>query len=214
MISTVDRKKVFIAVPNLGCMVPGLATNLIHWTHDPRYQVTTYMPEGIFPLDAARNRCVKEFLERDDDFLWWIDADIVPPVDALHRLVQADKDAIGAVCFSMKADQGEYFPYPVTLRYNEDKEYTVYYGQGVEEVDATGGACVLYKRKVFEAIERPYEFLYYPDGTLRLTCDFYIFQKMQKAGFKLFIDFDILCDHQKKVSLKGVQDLLSTLSQC
>lgn len=213
MKSTVDRKKVFIAVPNLGCVSPHLTTNLIAWTHDSRYQVSTFMPEGIQPLDAARNTCVKEFLEGSADYLFWVDADIIPPIDALHRLVEADKDIIGAVCFSMKALDGDYFPYPVTLRYNENKEYIVYYGKGIEEVDATGGACILFKRKIYESIERPYEFLYYPDGTLRLTCDFHIFQKLQEIGFKLYINFDILCDHQKMVSLKGIQDLLSTLSK-
>ena len=169
------------------------------------------MPEGISPLDAARNSCVKEFLETDAERLWFIDSDIVPPLDAMHRLAQADKDAIGAVCFSMKSENGEYFPYPVTLRYNEDRQYVVYYGHGIEEVDATGGACVMFKRAVFETIEKPYEFLYHPDGTLGLTCDFHIFQKMQKVGFKLFVDFDLLCDHQRKASIKGFQDCLAQL---
>jgi len=203
-----DGKKIFIAIPNMGCIAPGLSTNLIRWSHDSEYRIQTYMPEGICPLDAARNQCVKEFLETDADFLWWIDSDIIPPSDALRRLVQADKDVIGAVCFSMKTQDNEYFPYPVTLRFNEEKQYSVYYGQGIEGVDATGGACVMFKRKVFETIEKPYEFLYYPDGTLKLTCDFHIFQKMQGEGFKLYIDFDVLCDHQRKVSLKGIQDLL------
>lgn len=208
------RKKIFIAIPNLGCVAPQLSLNLISWTHDPRYIVFVSMPEDIFPLDAARNTCVKEFLERDDDYLWFIDSDIIPPIEALHRLVSADKDIIGATCFSMRAEDRAYFPYPVTLRYNEEGKYIVYYGSGTEQVDATGGACVLFKRKVFESIERPYEFLYYPDGTLRLTCDFYVFQKLEKAGFKLFIDFDLLCDHQKRVSIKGIQDLLSMLQNC
>jgi len=206
-----NKKKIFIAIPNLGCIAPQLSVNLITWSHDPRYSVFTFMPEGIFPLDAARNHCVKEFLETDADLLWWIDSDIMPPVSAMHRLAQADKDAIGAVCFSMKSENGEYFPYPVTLRFNENRQYVVYYGQGIEEADATGGACVMFKRQVFEKIERPYEFIYYPDGTLKLTCDFYIFQKLQKEGFKLFIDFDILCDHKKKCSIKGIQDLLTSL---
>lgn len=201
--------KIFIAIPNLGYIVPRLSTDLIYWSHDTRYQIHVFMPEGICPLDAARNLCVKEFLETDADFLWFIDSDIFPPPDAMHRLARADKDAIGAVCFSMRAEHGEYFPYPVTLRYNKDKQYSVYYGHGIEEVDATGGACVMFKRKIFETIAKPYEFLYYPDGTLKLTCDFYIFQKMQKAKFKLFIDFDILCDHQRRCSLKGIQDCLA-----
>jgi len=208
------KKRIFIAVPNMGNIVPGLVSNLIYWTHDTRYIVPTpYMPEGIFPLDSARNRCVKAFLETNADYLWFIDADIVPSPEALHRLVSAEKDIIGATCFSMKADNGEYFPYPVTLRYNEEKQYTVYYGKGIERVDATGGACVMFRREIFEKIERPYEFLYYPDGTLSLTCDFHIFQKAEKLGYELFIDFDLFCDHQRTCSLKGVQDTLSRIAQ-
>ena len=214
--NTIDdgvKKRIFIAIPSSGGkLVSQLVQNLITWTHDPRYIVRLYTPTGVFPLDNARNKCVKEFLETDCDYLWWIDDDIIPPIDAIHRLVQANKDAIGAVAFSMK-DEEQYFPYPVTLRYNEDKKYIVYYGQGIEEVDATGGACVMVKRKVYETIERPYEFTYYPDGTLNLTCDFRIWQKAQEKGFKLFIDFDLVCDHIRTCRIKGFQDLLVSLEQ-
>lgn len=208
------RKKVFIAIPSSGGkLASSLVNNLIAWTHDPRYIVKTYLPTGLFPLDNARNKCVKEFLETDFDYLWWIDDDIIPPIDVMHRLIQDDKDAIGAVAFSMKDEKEGYFPYPVTLRYNEDKQYIVYYGNGVEEVDATGGACVMVKRKVYEAIERPYEFTYYPDGTLNLTCDFRIWQKAQEAGFKLYIDFDLSCDHIRTCRIKGVNDLLASIER-
>ena len=209
----ITLKKIFIAVPNLGSITPRLTTNLIYWSHDSRYQIHIFMPEGICPLDAVRNLCVKKFLESDADFLWFIDSDIIPPLGALHDLVQANRDAIGAVCFSMKAENGDYFPIPITLRYNQDKHYIVYYGKHIEEIDATGSACLMFKRKVFETIEKPYEFLYYPDGTLKLECDFFLCQKMQKAGFKLFIDFDILCDHQKKASIKGFQDCLARVKR-
>jgi glycosyltransferase involved in cell wall biosynthesis len=207
------RKKIFICVPNMGSVVPDLVRNLVYWSHSKNYYVgIPFMLEGIFPLDAARNRCIKEFLETDADYLWWIDADIVPPLDALDRLVTADKDIIGATCFSMKNDNGRHFPYPVTLRYNKDRKYEVHYGNGIEQIDATGGACVLFKRKVYEAVERPYEFLYYLDGTLQLTCDFYVFQKTEKLGFKLYVDYNLLCDHQRKVSIRGVQDLLAGIA--
>jgi intein/homing endonuclease len=68
--------------------------------------------------------------------------------------------------------------------------------------------CVMFKRKVYEAIERPYEFQYYRNGTLALTCDFDVFQKCQKAGFKLWIDFSLICDHIRTVSIKSVNDLM------
>lgn len=202
-------KKVFIGIPNRGTIDVGLRRVLSIWEKNPQYKIAIYDPEGVFPLDNARNTIVKEFLELDYDYLLWIDDDIVPPVDALDKLLAADKDVIGAACFSMKADNGEYFPYPVTLRYNDEKRYTVYYGVGVEEVDATGGACILVKRNVYEKLERPYEFVYHKDGTLALTCDFRIWQKWQELGGKLYIDFSILCDHKKKCSIKGIQDLLS-----
>lgn len=207
-----NQKKVFICVPNLGTIVPELATTLIRWSHDDRFILRIFMPKNIFPLDAARNKCVKEFLESDYEYLLWIDDDIVPPPDALERLIQADKDMIGAVCFSMKYEKGTGFPYPVTLRYDADKKYTVYHGNGIEEVDATGGACVLFKRHVYEALERPYEFQYHRDGTLALTCDFDVFQKAQQKGFKLFIDFGILCSHIRDVDIKSVQDHLAVMT--
>ena len=111
----------------------------------------------------------------------------------------------------MKEENGQYFPYPVTLRYNEAKEYHVYYGLGIEEVDATGGACILFKRHVYERIERPYEFTYHRDGTLNLTCDFHVFQKLQDMGFKVYIDFSILCEHLKLCKIKKIQELLANM---
>lgn len=204
------KKKVFIAIPTVrSSIVPGLVYNLIRWCSDPRYIVRLYIRENLYPLDNARNTIIKEFLELEYDYLWWIDDDIVPLPDTMHKLIQADKDIIGATCFSMKSDNGEYFPYPVTLRYNEDKKYEVYYGQGIEEVDTIGGACVMVKRRVYEVIERPYEYIFHRDGTLGLTADFRFCQQAQERGFKIFVDYNLLCDHQRLCSIKGFQDTLS-----
>lgn len=207
------KKKIYIAIPNRGNIVTELVMNLIQWTHNPKYDIKISAPSGLFPLDNARNIIVKDFLETDYEYLWWIDDDIVPIVETLDRLIKADVDAIGATCFSMKSDNGSYFPYPVTLRFNDEKRYEVYYGSSIEEVDAIGGACVLVKREVYETIERPYEFLYHRDGTLALTCDFYIWQKVKEAGFKLWVDFGVTCDHVRTCSIKGVNDLMVNLSK-
>jgi hypothetical protein len=210
----IPDKEVFIGIPNRGNMVTELALNLGYW--QAKYSANVYAPYGLFPLDNARNTIVKEFLETNCKYLWWIDDDIVPPPDTLERLMRTleiskDIHAIGAVCFSMKSEPGQYFPYPPTLRMNADGEYEVYYGEGVDLVDATGGACVLVRREVYEAIERPYEFKYHADGTLALTCDFYVWQKAKEAGFNLCVDFDILCDHNRTCSLKGIQDAMAKM---
>jgi len=210
-------KSIYIAIPaSDGMVVSDLVSGLLHWTHDLRYRVVVDIKRALFPMDNARNTIVKEFKKTDFDLLWWIDNDIAPPKDALHRMVSTleereDIDALSAVGFTMRGEKGDYFPYPVTLRSDKDGNYKVYYGSGIEEVDAVGGGCIMVRRKVYEAIERPYEFVYHKDGTLKLTCDFRVWQKVKERGFKLFVDFSLLCDHQRKCSIKGIQDLMSKI---
>ena len=201
--------KIFIAIPNPGTINIRLAINLIGWTHDPRYVIKIYMPSYISPLPAVRNLCVKEFLISDCGYIWWIDDDVIPPQETLHRLVSADKDAIGAVCFSIGNDKDDYRPYPITLKNANDGKYKVYYGENIEEVDAVGGGCVMVKRKVYEMLEPPYyEDSFDKDGILSLTGDFRIWQKTKEKGFKLWIDFNLLCEHNREVNIKALQDFI------
>ena len=201
-------KKIFIAIPNQGAISARLVANLLYWTHDKRYQTRVFAPENLYPLDVARNRCVKEFLRTNYDYLWWIDDDIVPPKNALDRLLMADKDIIGALCFSMRYEKGEAFPYPVALKRDASGGYAVHYGEDIEEVDAVGGACVMVKRRVYEAVKNPYEF-HYRDGELSLTCDFDVWQKAQKAGFKVYVDYNLMCSHIKEVDIMQLQNCLA-----
>lgn len=201
-----------IALPTLGSIRVELIPRLIHYSKNQNYNVVI-LPETpiLQPLDHARNWWVKKFLEISndpDDFLWFIDDDIIPPFDALDRLAGHDRDAVGATCFVMKAQDGEYFPYPVALRYNENKEFIAYFGKGLERIDGTGGGCIMVKRKVYEAMDRPYEYKYYPDGTLELVADFQFCQKLAEKNFELWYDFNCVTDHVKPISLKGINDLL------
>ncbi len=206
-----ERPKVFIAIPTIrGHYVTGLTQYLFNIAKNPNFDITLYTPQNLFPLPNARNHCVKKFLESDCNYFLSIDDDIIPPTDALERLISANKDIIGATCFSYRVDETGGYTYPVTLRYNEDKDYVMYIGQGVDEVDATGGAFILFRRRVFEhpLMERPYEDQFYRDGTLKLTGDFVVHQKAQAAGFKIFIDFNLICSHIREMDLKAVNDML------
>ena len=215
---------VFLSIPNGGRNVTQLTQNITYWYMRAlkigvRLPYPPWMPSNLRPLDAARNSSVKEFLELDYEYLWWIDDDIVPPMHAFEQLLgtmetRPEIDALGAVCFSMKDEGGKYFPYPVTLRKNDhDGKLSIYHGQGVDWVDALGGACVMVRKRVYEQMVRPYEYHYHKDGTLSLTCDFDIWQKAKGAGLNLFVDFTLLCDHQRTCSIKGVQDLLGDLTR-
>lgn len=210
----IKKPLIFIAIPNLGDIKPGLVDRLLLWSKSDRYDVRVYMPTGMLPLDNARSHCVQKFMElsnNENDRLWFIDDDIIPPFEALDILYNHDKGIAGALCFMMKPDDaGQMCPVPVALRYNEEKKYTVFFeGQGLTEIDAIGGGCIMVKRKVFEDIEgRLYQFHYYPDGTLKLVGDFHFCQQAQKAGYKIYVDYGCICDHVKPTGLKTINDLM------
>lgn len=218
-----DRKPfVMIAIPNLGHIRPELAQALIFWSHNPNYNIYIYMPTGILPLGNARSHCVNKFIElsnHEDDRLWFIDDDIIPPLQTLDVLMKYNQDIIGALCFMMKPDDDDSLvPVPVVMRYNEEKKYIVYFdGQGLTEVDALGGGCIMSKRKVFEKItqngDRLFDFQYYLDGTLSLVGDFHFCQMAQKNGFKVWVDFNTICGHVKDIDLKAINDVMLKISK-
>ena len=209
---------VFICIPTLGSIRVELVRALFGWQTHPDYDVRFYFPQGMLPLDSARNHCVQKFIElsnHEDDRLWFIDDDIVPPPDALNIMLDHNRDIVGLLCFMVKPDdKGQLVPVPIAMRYAPGNRLTVFFeGQGLTEVDAIGGGCVMIKRKVYETIGgRPYEFHYYPDGNLSLVGDYDFCQKAQKAGFKIHVDFAHLCGHIKAIDLKAMNDLMVQLS--
>ena len=210
-----SRKPIIvICIPNMGEIRTELVQRLLIWTHQDKYEIKVFMPSGILPLDNARSVCLNYFMEvskYEDDRLWFIDADIVPPVNALDVLMTHDRDVVGLLCFMMKPnDSGMMVPLPIALKYNEDRKYNIFWdGRGLTEIDAFGGGCVMTKRKVFERIGgRCYEFHYYPDGTLKLVGDYDFCQKVQAAGFKIHVDFNNVCSHFKTIDLKEINNLM------
>lgn len=210
-----NKPLIFIAVCTMGTIRTEMLSILIRWTHNPNFRIIIHPTINIQPLDAARNTCVKEFMKisnSPDDRLCFLDDDILPPADAIDRLYSYDKDAVSGTCFVMKnEDNGDYFPYSPLLKLNKDNKFIVYYGQGLERIDGCGGGFILIKRKVFEKMDKPYEYVYYPDGTLELVADFNLCLKMKKLGFELWADYGLLCDHIKPVSILGFQNLLAKI---
>ncbi len=110
-----------------------------------RIQSGPQMPEG-------RNKLVTAFLDTDAEWLFMIDSDMV----FNHRIIEdlletADPlsaPVVGGLCFGVKEGIGQ-FP---TLYHNVDGLPVVMQDvpDGLVKVDATGAACVLTHRSVFE----------------------------------------------------------------
>lgn len=122
------------------------------------------------PVEIARNEIVGRAFAVNDaakadpsipriTHLLWIDDDMVFKPDALQRLLAHDLPIVGGLCHNRRA------PYMPILLYkspasgseaNHAYLYRYDYPKGLVEVDATGGAFLLVKMEVFEAIEQKF----------------------------------------------------------
>jgi hypothetical protein len=133
---------------------------------------------GTDGMTLARNKAVKDFLaEKDAEWLFWIDTDMGFPPDTVDRLVEAadpeKRPIVGALCFGQEeylddglggfrcraiptiydwVDTGEQQGFAVRWKYSIDT---------LTQVGATGAACVLVHRSVFEKMQEKFGLAWY-----------------------------------------------------
>lgn len=202
--------RVKIAIPcQNGWLWHELSLRLIQWSHNQSFKMGYQCYPFLSPLDNARNLAVKDFLEDFWDYLVFIDQDIIPPLETIDELLKADKDIIAPLCLTIKPDDNNMiFPIPVAHRYNKDKQYKPYYGQGIEETDTITGGMFMVKREVYDNLERPFYFTYHKDGTVEYSEDFVFSQQCQSLGYKLWTHYGITCEHMKTMGVKSFNDAL------
>lgn len=180
----------------MGWIATELVVNLIHWLKN--YDVMIWTPVGLRPIPYARNVCVKEFLKSERDFLWFIDADTIPPENALSLLLSRPVKAITGVVKTVKFEDGIAKDVGMILRKNHEG-YKSVYGKGVEKIDAAGFGCMFIERKVFDVVPFPW-FEDKPWGNIRGS-DFLFCEKLVQKGIPLHAHFDVRCKHRKEVEL-------------
>lgn len=74
---------------------------------------------------------------------------------------------------------------------------------GLKRIFRCGSSCVLIKREVFEKLEKPYyQFMYNEDGTQHTRSeDIGFCDHAREAGFELWADTDVVCQHYKDVMI-------------
>lgn len=122
-------------------------------------------------LPYAHKRIAYYFLRRKFDWLFLLEEDIIPPEDALVKLLQAESLVVSGVYYLRS------FPHkPVNF-----KEYT-------------GLGCILLKKEVFEHVS-PEDFKWsdlYAD-------DYYFCQAMLDKGLTIVVDKKVQCKHVQEV---------------
>lgn len=149
------------------------------------------------PVDAARNNLV-EFCQRTFtgwDMLFWLDADVVPPTDALDRLLAAEKSIV-AGCYKLFIDGHEMWSFKESDEWCHEPD-----PQGPRRpITQTGAGCLLVHREVFERLPWPwFKFVHQPmDDTgaiLKTGEDCYFCDQARAAGYELYVDPVVRCRH-------------------
>lgn len=141
--------------------------------------------------------------------VFFIDKDVLPPVDAIERLLAHDKDVVvgatpifkhGPVWSVMKYDPNETIDNvfnPIPYAELPEKLFRAHH---------FGATTVLIKRHVLEKMEYPWYQDIFTPGTLLLGQDLFFTAKAKQMGFELWCDPTVQCEHTRTSEMKGVFD--------
>jgi GT2 family glycosyltransferase len=190
--------------------------------------MSAYAVDGLFKLtrpiptscliierqsaDAAANYLVEVAIRMQVDYLFFVDDDGVLPSDALVKLMEDDKDIVGAPMMTRNVrDNGKHglccfekFDFYIgdgktIKKYRSLEKFDNSKGY-LHQVDGVGLACVLIKREAFEPLfvkhnGRPFEFIHETHitkehgVTLRnISEDMCFFERAKEEGFAIYVD--------------------------
>lgn len=160
--------------------------------YPPNVEVDINIIEGV-QLPFARNRIVQNALEKQCDYIFFVDADMVFPSDILEKLLKHNLDIVNALAFRRIKPH-----YPCIFKWNptENSYVTVSYSTGLLEVDATGMPTILIKTEVFKKMKEVWPnqpWYYYRDNLF--SSDITFCENARKLGYKIMIDTDIKTGH-------------------
>lgn len=190
---------ILVAVTHTGSTVTGLEAKLSKWIYESDYKAELFFSREN-PTYSNRNKVCKYFKNfTKHTHLLFIDSDTVPfdnPLDLVkHNLdIVAGvyprwKETIYEWLAMIRKPDGKYEQLPKEKR------------KGLVECDGIGAGCLMMSRKVLEEFDDPFADKVRKDGTRSIGHDFYFCERAKKKGYKVYVDWNVLCDHVKEVPL-------------
>jgi len=197
---------ILVAITHTGETVTGLESKLSRWIYESQYKAELHF-SNINPTYSNRNTVVKHFLkETSHTHLLFIDSDTIP-LDNPLTMAELGLDIVGGVypmwksnCYEWLAMEmqpdGRYRTIPVDKR------------KGVVECDSIGSGCMMIKREVLQNITAPFSDKIREDGTREVGHDYYFCERAKALGYKVWANWEVLCDHIKQVPLITIIEAL------
>ncbi|MBN1544767.1 glycosyltransferase family 2 protein [Candidatus Woesearchaeota archaeon] len=150
---------------------------------------------SIERITYGRNAVREYAIRKGYDYIWFVDTDVLPPQDALSRMISEGKDIVAGLCLVSvnvegvtkilpniyRPGRGECLvPFPIGDVMNDD----------VIEISCAGFGCVLLSSKVLEAVN----FRFF-QGSMAGE-DMAFFNDAREKGFRSFADNGVKCMHR------------------
>lgn len=160
------------------------------------------LPICAMPFDHGRNTSCMRMLEIGADFLFFLDSDVIPPPDVIHRLLRHNLPLVSGVYHRRSHPAGV----PVMMK-PVGQWVTEYPPNSLIEVDVVGAGCMLIRRDVLQNMPPQRPGYHWFDWRVNmkgspgidpgdcLSEDFTFCTACKKMGVKTIVDTGVICDH-------------------
>jgi hypothetical protein len=155
------------------------------------------------PYDVMRNSACSDALKNGYTWIFFLDDDVVPPPDAFLRLSRHGADVISGLYYRRSEP---ICPVAMTIDPQGQPQWVTSWHppNSVVEVDLVGAGCLLLHRRVLERMPPPwFEWeigrgepkTSSSGGRSAMSEDFAFCTRAKEAGFKVYLDTSIQCEH-------------------
>lgn len=129
-------------------------------------------------------------IKGDFDYLYFLGADTIPPINILERFLAEKKDVIGGIYWGRHGADNSMTEGAVAWIHKltpskQLKEFTQ--DQALVEVDGMGMDCVMFSREAFKS----HSFMEWEQN----DDDYPYYDLLKASGFEIFVDTSIQCRH-------------------
>ncbi len=141
---------------------------------------------------VAREQIAQYAIDKNFDYVFFLDSDMVIAPDTLLKLFEHDKDIVSGIAFKRSPPYQPCFYEKCNLNNNvpQLEFFTDWESDAILEAEGVGMACVLIKTDVFKNISKPW---FAPEFNIGEDLSFCL--KAREAGYKIHVDTSINAGH-------------------